>query len=109
MPDLKDLTPYAATLVLTAIVLLKVLPTWKAVRLDDNQVRLAELEVRKKEADVRREEAQSVGKLTDVFKRANETTEELKILLRAVMSQHKTIETRLASLEGKAEQQKPRG
>ncbi|HEX8091456.1 MAG TPA: hypothetical protein VF762_21560 [Blastocatellia bacterium] len=100
MTDLKDLTPYAATLALTAIVLLKVLPTWKAVRLDDNQVRLAELDVRKKEADVRREEAASVGRLTEVFKHANEVSEELKILLRTVMSQHKTIEGRLSALEG---------
>jgi hypothetical protein len=103
LSELKELTPYVATLVLVAIVVFRVLPNWRAVRLDDNKVRLAELEVRSKEAEVRKEEAASIGRLTEVFKQASEASDELRILLRAVMNQHKVIEARVMTLELKGD------
>ncbi|HKQ06620.1 MAG TPA: hypothetical protein VJ464_15915 [Blastocatellia bacterium] len=102
MEALKDLTPYAATLAVFVIIVRFILPHWKAVRLDDNKVRLAELEVRIKEAEVRQAEATSIGRLTDVFKQSSEATEELKIMLRAVITQHRVIEARVLALETKS-------
>ena len=101
MAELKELTPYVATLVIFAIVVFRILPNWKTVRLDDNQVKRAELAVREKETEVRREEALSVGRLTEVFKQSSEATDELKILLRALNTHYKIIEARVTALEAR--------
>lgn len=95
MPDLKDFiqtTPLILFFIITAWVYFKSLPAWK-------EVRLAEIEARKAEAGVRTAEASAIGKLTEVFEKTSQTTDELRIFLRAAMKQSESASQRLDQLE----------
>ena len=91
MPEIKEIVGNASLfgfLVLCAVVSLRVIPQWLSHR---KELRMAELGVRKEEAAARLVGAESIGKLTETLRSANEVTGELKLFLRAVMREHEIV------------------
>ena len=102
MPELKEITTNASLFgvyVLCAVVAVRTIPLWlnyrKEVRLAEIAARKeqaeAEINVRKEEVSVRMVEAESIGKLSETLKLANEVSEELKIFLRSMMREHEIV------------------
>jgi hypothetical protein len=106
MPDMKDAlqaAPIIAMFVILAFVLIKGLPAWERIRLAEIAVHKDELAVREAEAKAVSALSTTVGQLTGVFAKVDETTTELKLFLRAAMREHEAMKGEMRDLRSQVD------
>ena len=98
MPDIKDIlgvTPLLAFFLILAWVALKLIPSALQQR---KELKLAELACRSEENKARVAASESIGQLTEVLRQSRESTDELRLFMRAAMREHETIRSEQAAI-----------